>query len=237
MMGLGAGDIGLGTMLQTPPRKHQARKPLRWTKCLSRRSICMSFSFFFSISHLYFRKDDCADYSCMTEEVHDEALDGQDARGHISAEHYNYNFRCHIPSTSANPIKLEHPLAGEPQPRVRTFLWLVFVFRETCQQTCSRGDVVHSCASKPSPPPLHFAALRVTAELIQMLLPTGGPPKIQTRVWKSAIFSVAYCRIFGGVLPQAWEPCPASAKRCQVVDDVGVHYGIGSLCFLHRAWI
>ena len=103
----------------------------------------MSFSFFFSISHLYFRKDDCADYSCMTEEVHDEALDGQDARGHISAEHCNYNFRCHIPSTSANPFKLEHPLAGEPQPRVRTFLWLVFVFRETCQQTCSRGDVVH----------------------------------------------------------------------------------------------
>ena len=161
------------------------------------------FLIFFLISHLYFRKDDCADYSCMTEEVHDEALDGQDAPGHISAEHYNYNFRCHLPSTSANPFKLGRPLAGEPQPRVRTFLWLVFVFRETCQQTCSRGDVVHSCASKASPPPLHFGASRVTAELIQLLLPTGGPLKIQTRVWKSAIFSIAYCRIFGGVLPQA----------------------------------
>ena len=101
---------------------------------------------FFLISHLWFRKDGCVDYFHMTKGVHDEDSDGQDARGHISAEHYNYNLHRHPKYYCNCPFKLERPLAGEHQQRVRTFLWLVFVFR-----TCSRGDVVHSCASKPSP--------------------------------------------------------------------------------------
>ena len=61
--------------------------------CLGGPSVCLPISFL--ISHLWFRKDGCADYSCMTEGVHDEGSDGQDAQDHISAERYNYNIRCH----------------------------------------------------------------------------------------------------------------------------------------------
>ena len=100
----------------------------------------------FLISQSWLRKDGCADYSYMTEGVHDEGSDGQGARSHISAEHYNYNFHRHPKYYCNCPFKLKRPLVGEHQPRVRTFLWLVFVFR-----TCSRGDIVHSCASKVSP--------------------------------------------------------------------------------------
>ena len=115
------------------------------------REVYRMSSYLFLVSHLWLRKDGCADYSYMTEGVHDEGSDGQDARGHISAEPYNCNFRCHLNYLCNCPFKLERPLAGEPQPRVRTLLWLVFVFRKTCQETCSRCDVVHSCASKASP--------------------------------------------------------------------------------------
>ena len=52
-------------------------------------------SYLFSISHLWFREDGCADYPYMTEGVHDEGSDGQDAQDHISAERYNYNIHCH----------------------------------------------------------------------------------------------------------------------------------------------
>jgi hypothetical protein len=62
-------------------------------KYLSRRSIRMSSYLFFWLSHLWFRKDGFVDYY-MNEGVH-EGSDGQDARGHIPAEYYNYNFRRH----------------------------------------------------------------------------------------------------------------------------------------------
>ena len=75
--------------------------------------------------------------------VHDEALDGQDARGHISVKHYNYNFRFHPKYWCNRPFKLKRaPAKGTDFASLRL---------PTYQETCSRGDKVHSCTSKASP--------------------------------------------------------------------------------------